>query len=336
MSRKSFFALVVMVLAIGLISAPLVSLAQSEDSEEELDIAVVVKISGIPWFNRMKEGVKQAAEDFDVNAFQQGPSTADAAAQVSVVEDLIARGVDAICVVPNNAKSLVPAFNKARDAGITVLTHESPFFTEAQEYDIETINNTEYGKMAIDQIAKRTEGEVGYVQFVGSLTVPLHNYWADTAVEYAKEEYPRMKELTERLPVAESQEDSYRSALDLIRKYGPELDAIIGWGSLGPPGAAQAVREKGLSDEIIVGGSSLPSQAAAYLADGSMDWLQLWDPKDAGYAMVYVARQLARGEELEEGMEIPGMGEITVEDKVISVNQMVFMEEAEKAEEAGF
>ncbi|MBS3788370.1 MAG: substrate-binding domain-containing protein [Candidatus Bipolaricaulota bacterium] len=336
MTKKRLIILFVSILAIGLTISPLVALAQSDNSDEELDIAVVVKISGIPWFNRLKEGVKQASEDFNVNAFQQGPANADPAPQVKMVEDLIARGVDAICVVPNDAQSLVPAFEKAKEEGIVVLTHESPFFTKAQDYDIETINNTEYGKMAIDQLAKRTEGEVGYVQFVGSLTVPLHNYWADTAVEYAKEEYPRMTELTERLPVAESQEDSYRSALDLIRKHGKDLDAIIGWGSLGPPGAAQAVREKGLTEEIIVGGSSLPSQAASYLADGSMDWLQLWDPKDAGYAMVYMAKQLAQGKEAESGMEIPGLGEITVEDKVISVNQMVFMEEAEEAEEAGF
>lgn len=336
MLNRKVSLLILAVVVLGLMSAPMVALAQSDQSDEDIDIAVVVKISGIPWFNRMKEGVQQAAEDFNVSAFQQGPANADPAPQVKMVEDLIARGVDAIAVVPNDAKSLTPAFEAAKEKGIHVITHESPFFTEAQEYDIETINNTAYGKLAIDQIAERTEGEVGYVMFVGSLTVPLHNYWADTAVEYAQEEYPRMKELTERLPVAESQEDSYRSALDLIRAYGQELDAIIGWGSLGPPGAAQAVRQKGLSDEIVVGGSSLPSQAAPYLADGSMDWLQLWDPKDAGYAMVYIAKQMVKGVELEEGMEIPGLGEILIDGKVLSVDQMVFMEEASEAEEAGF
>lgn len=336
MYKRKSTLLILAVIAFGLIVSPTVALAQSEQSDEDIDIAVVVKISGIPWFNRMKEGVQEAAETFNVNAFQQGPANADPAPQVKMVEDLIARGVDAIAVVPNDAKSLTPAFEAAKEKGIHVLTHESPFFTEAQEYDIETINNTNYGKLAIDQIAERTEGEVGYVMYVGSLTVPLHNYWADVAVEYAKEEYPRMTLLTERLPIAESQEDSYRSTLDLIRTYGQNLDAVIGWGSLGPPGAAQAVRQKGLSDEIIVGGTTTPAQGAPYLADGSIDWLQLWDPKDAGYAMVYIAKQLVKGVEVEEGMEIPGLGKITIDGKVISVDQTVYLEDPEEAESFGF
>jgi simple sugar transport system substrate-binding protein len=36
------------------------------------------------------------------------------AAQVKIVEDLVAKGVDAIAVVPNDAKALEPVFKKAR------------------------------------------------------------------------------------------------------------------------------------------------------------------------------------------------------------------------------
>lgn len=324
-------------LALTILISPMVLYAQGDgESSEDYQIAVVPKISGIPWFNRMKQGVQGAAEDFNVDAFQQGPSQADPAQQVQVVENLIARDVDAIAVVPNDAQSLGPAFEKAREEGIKVLTHESPFYTEVQDYDIETINNTTLAKKTMDQVAERTGGEGGYAMFVGSLTVPLHNYWADTAVEYAKEEYPGLELLTDRLPVAESQEDSYRSAQDLIRTYGPELDAIIGWGSLGPIGAGQAVREKGLTDEIVVGGFAIPSQAAPYLADGAVDWIQLWDPADAGRAMVYVAKQMLEGKEIEEGMEIPGLGKITINGKTISVDSQLFITEPEKAEEMGF
>lgn len=322
------------ILMIALVVSPL--MVHAQDSNEDYQIAVVPKISGIPWFNRMREGVQQAAEDFNVDAFQEGPSEADPAQQVELVEDLVARDVDAIAVVPNDAQSLGPVFEDAREKGIKVLTHESPFFTEVQDYDIETVDNDALAKKAMDMVAEKTGGEGGYAMFVGSLTVPLHNHWADTAIEYAEEEYPGLEKLTDRLPVAESQEDSYRSAQDLIRTYGEDLDAIIGWGSLGPAGAAQAVRERDLSDEIVVGGFSLPAQAAPYLGDGSMDWIQLWDPKDAGYAMVYVAKQMLEGKEIEEGMEIPGMGEITKDGKTLSVNQMLFIEDAERAEEMGY
>ncbi len=45
-------------------------------------------------------------QKLDVNAYQTGPSTPDPAQQVKVIEDLIAKNVNAIIVVPNDAKVL--------------------------------------------------------------------------------------------------------------------------------------------------------------------------------------------------------------------------------------
>jgi len=309
------------------------------------EIVVVVKIAGIPWFNRMAEGVKQAAKDLGVNAYLVGPATADPAPQVQMVEDLITKGVDAICVVPNDAKSLAPVFKKAKEKGIVVLTHESPFETSAVDWDVETIDSVEYGKLAINEIVRNLvetgtkcteEKPCGFVMLVGSLTVPLHNFWADVALDYAKKSFPFLKELTSRLPTAESVEDSRAAVLDLITTYGDELKAVIGWGSLGPIGAAQAVSEKGLQDKIIVGGSAIPSTVAPYLATGAVDWAQLWDPKDAGYALVYIAKQILDGKKIEPGMVIPGLGPINIKGKVITVNQIKLMRTAEDAEKLGF
>ncbi|MDK2897132.1 MAG: simple sugar transport system substrate-binding protein [Candidatus Atribacteria bacterium] len=330
-----------------LVSVMVFSFVLWAGAQEEYEIAVVVKVAGIPWFSRLEEGVKQAAKDFGVNAYMVGPTTADPAPQVQMVEDLVTRGVDAVCVVPNDAKALSPVFNRAREQGIVVLTHESPFETEAIDWDVETIDSVQYGKAPVDAIVQKLEeaGELenysannpaGFVMLVGSLTVPLHNFWADTALQHATENYPFLKEITSRLPTAESVEDSRAAVLDLITTYGDELKAVIGWGSLGPIGAAQAVTEKGMEDEIIVVGSAIPSTVAPYLRTGAVDWAQLWDPKDAGYAMVYIAKQMLDGEEIVEGMEIPGLGPISIDGKVISVNQIKLMRTAEEAEALGF
>ncbi len=315
-------------------------------SAKEPEIVVVVKIAGIPWFNRMAEGVAQAGRDLGVKASLVGPSTADAAPQVQMVEDLVTRGVDAICVVPNDAKSLVPVFERARKKGIVVLTHESPFVTEAQDYDIEMIDNTEYGRMAVNEIVSNLlkagvkctpDHPAGYVMLVGSLTVPLHNYWADVAEKYIKKYFPgQLKELTSRLPTAESAEDSRKAVLNLITTYGNQLKAIISWGSLGPIGAAQAVTEKGMQNQIIVGGSAIPSTVIPYFQNGSVDWAQLWDPKEAGYAMVYIAKLMLDGKAITSGMEVPGLGPITINGKVITFNQIKLMRNAEDAKALGF
>lgn len=39
---------------------------------DKYEIAVVAKVTGIPWFNRMEVGVNEAAKKLDVNAYQTG------------------------------------------------------------------------------------------------------------------------------------------------------------------------------------------------------------------------------------------------------------------------
>lgn len=53
-----------------------------------------------PWFVRMDTGVKEYAAETGLNVYQKGTDVIDATKQAQLVQDLIAQGVDAICVVP--------------------------------------------------------------------------------------------------------------------------------------------------------------------------------------------------------------------------------------------
>jgi simple sugar transport system substrate-binding protein len=306
---------------------------EPEAEAEPYEIAVIVKITGIPWFNRMEEGVDQAAKDFNVNAYQVGPADADPAQQAKIVEDMISKGVDAIAVVPNDATALEPVFKKAQEAGIIVLTHESPDQV-GNDYDLELIDNEEFGRHHWDMLVENMGDTGQYAIFVGGLTVPLHNLWADVGLEYAAEKYPGLELVTERIPCGEDQDLSRQKTLELLQSY-PDLKGIIGFGSLGPPGAAQALEEKGLIEEVAVVGTVLPGHAAPYLQSGAMDHGILWDPKDAGYSLVWTALQLLEGNEITDGMDVPGVGAITLDGNVIKVDAMLDIT-AENAEELGF
>ena len=90
---------------------------------KDYTIATVVKIAGIQWFNRMEEGVKKFAADTGNNAFEVGPAQADPQQQVALIEDMIAKGVDALAVIPMSPEAVEPVLKRARDTGITVITH---------------------------------------------------------------------------------------------------------------------------------------------------------------------------------------------------------------------
>ena len=171
------------------------------------DIAVVVKIGGIPWFNSMEQGIKKAGGELGVNAWMVGPTEADAAQQVRAVEDLIARKAKVIAVVPNDAKALEPVFKRAHDAGIKVLTHESPE-QKGADWNIELTTVEGFGETHMEALAKAMGGKGKYAVYVGSLTVPLHNAWADSAIEYIKANHPDMKLVGERYGVAEDVDKS--------------------------------------------------------------------------------------------------------------------------------
>lgn len=48
----------------------------------------------------------------------------------------------------------------------------------------------------------------------------------------------------------------------------------------------------------------------------------LWDPKDAGYSLTYVAKYLLDGGSLADLKEIPGIGAVVVDGDVIKVDAM--------------
>ncbi len=299
------------------------------------EIAVVVKITGIPWFNRLEEGVLKAAKDLNVNAYQVGPTDADPAQQVKIVEDLIAKGVTAICVIPNDAEAMAPVLKKARDKGIIVLTHESPDQKNA-DWDIEVIDNLKFGQENFEKLAELMGGKGEFAVFVGGLTVPLHNYWANVGLELVNEKYPEMTLVTERIPCGEDVNLSKQKTEELLRKY-PDLKGIVGFGSLGPIGAAEALKQKRMKDKVAVVGTVLPGHAASYLAQGYINTGYLWDPADAGFAMVYVAKLIADGFPIYEGMTVPGLGgaNVDTENNIIKFDKILEIT-AENAVELGF
>ncbi|SUB36891.1 ABC-type sugar transporter substrate-binding protein [Pasteurella multocida] len=284
------------------------------------NIVNISKIDGMPWFNRMGEGVVQAGKDNNVNAYQVGPSNTDAPQQVKLIEDLIAKKVDAISIVPNDANALEPVLKKAKQNGILILTNESVGQPSA-DWDIEIIDNAQFAADYVEEVAKAINGKGGYVIYVGGLTVPQHNLWSDLFIQYQKKHYPDMYEVTSRMPVAENIDDARRTTIDLIKAH-PDLKAVISFGSQGPIGAGLAVKEKRLKGKLNVFGMMIPSQAASLIKSGNITMGITYDPASAGYALVTVAAKLLKGEKIEDGIEIPTVGKakVNTEKKITSIS----------------
>ena len=286
-------------------------------------MVTVVKIAGIPWFNALKKGVKKGGKDFDIDASMVGPANVDPAQQVKLLEDLIAKKVTVIGLVPLDVKVCEPVLKRAQAAGIKVITHEGPE-QEGRDWNVELIDSVRFGEVQMQRLAKDMSESGDYVVYVGTLTTPLHNKWADAAIAYQKAHYPKMKLVADRFPGADEIDTAYKTTLDVIKAY-PNLKGVLGFGSNGPIGAGNAVREKRLGKKIAVVGTVLPSQAKDLIADGIIREGFLWNPTDAGYAMVAVARLVLDGKPIKDGVDIPGLGKASVDvpGKLIKVDKIM-------------
>ncbi|KND18931.1 substrate-binding domain-containing protein [Pannonibacter sp. Q-1] len=284
-------------------------------------VGVVVKIGGIPWFNAMDAGIKEQGQKLGLDAFMVGPTSADPALQVRAIEDLIAQGVKVIGVVPNDATVLEPVLMKAQAAGIKVITHESPS-QKGADWNFELASSTGFGEAHAKLLAEKMGGEGEYAVYVGSLTVPLHNAWADAAIEYLKTNHPGMKLVGERYGVAEDVDRSRSTALDLIAA-NPGLKGFLAFGSQGPIGAGRAVEERRKTGQIFVVGPFSPGQGQKLITSGAITGGFMWNPKQAGEVFVTMADRLIKGESIKEGDDIPGLGVITPTGNDIIVDQLL-------------
>ncbi|MGE5606760.1 MAG: autoinducer 2 ABC transporter substrate-binding protein [Bacteroidota bacterium] len=275
-------------------------------------IVIMPKLVGIPYFNASQIGAEKAGKDLGVDVIYTGPTVADAAEQVKMIEDFITKKVDCIAVAPNDPAALTPVLRKAKQKGILVMDWDTPADKSVVAISVHQIDDKEYGEHIWDLLVKNMGSDEGeYAIITGGLSAANLNSWIDNGLAYAKVKYPKLKLVTDKVPSDEKQQVAYQKALELIKAY-PNLKGIIGISTPAPLGAAQAVQEKGLQNKIAVVGTSLPTDSKPYLSDGSLKVATLWDPSKLGYLTVYLAKERLQGKKPVDNENVPNVGKIKV------------------------
>ena len=328
---KTIRTLVSVLVVSGLLAIAPAAPAAAQDQ----DFVTVVKIAGINWFNRMEEGVVDWGEESGVNATLVGPAEADAAQQIPIIEDLIASGVDALCVVPMDVTQLEPVLQKAMEAGITVVTHEASSQVN-MDYDIEAFDHMAYGAGLMDRLAAEMGDEGEFAVFEGCLGSKTQHEWVDGGNARQMEADPVMTMLGETNASFDESEIAYQKPKEILAAY-PIIKGIQGSASTDVAGIGGAVEEAGLQDEVAVVGTSLPSIAGDLLTSGAIDAIGFWDPAVAGAACNQIAMMTLAGEEVGEGTDlgIEGYNSLIADGNVLYGDAAVYVD-ASNADEYPF
>ena len=128
MHRNAAFR-VVAVLALLVAALPFMAAmsqpAQAQD--DEIIVGLITKTESNPFFVKMKEGAQAAADEAGVKLLTAaGQFDADNASQVAAIENMVTAGAKGILITPGDTKAIVPAIEKAREAGVLVIALDTP------------------------------------------------------------------------------------------------------------------------------------------------------------------------------------------------------------------
>jgi len=290
-------------------------------AEEPLEIVMVAKMEGVSWFDDMRVGVEEFGKDKGVNAYQIAPDTGDPAKQAQMVEDLIAKGVDAILVVPNDPKSMEPVLKKAKEKGIVVVSHEAQQLAPIVDFDMESFKNEDFGVVMGEGLAKAMGGEGKYTGFVGALTMETHMQWFNAMKDHLDKNYPNMEFVSEQ-PYEDNNDEkaAYAKVQEILKTY-PDLKGMFGNSASSTTMEGLVMKEKN-NTTIKVVGLTLPSMAGEYIKEGFVQQGQCWRPADAGYVTALIAYKILMGETIEDGMNLekPGYEKIKLDGKIVYGN----------------
>lgn len=269
---------------------------------DQITVAFVPKLEGVPYFQAMNTGGQKAAKELGLKWIQKGGTTADPGAQTEIVKSLIQQQVDVLVVAPNDPDSMAPVLQEAKDKGIHVMTSDTDAPNSVREVFVNQATADGIGTTIMDSLAKAM-GEKGKFAIVScGQTAANLNSWIEVEKKVAAEKYTGMQ-LVDTVYAGEDEPKAVSMAKDLMNAH-PDLTGFIGQCTTSAPGVAKAVREAGKIGKVFTVGLGTPQGMKGYLEDGSSSTSVLWDVENLGYLTAWAAQKLAKGEQLEESNKV--------------------------------
>ena len=276
----------------------LASLVTATAADSKLVVAMLPKSKGNAYFISCKVGADKAAKELGIQLLFDGPTDSNAAKQNEIVENWITLGVDVIAVAAENKEGISTALRKAQKAGIKVLTFDADAMTDARSFFVNQATPEGIGQGLMDEAARLTNSEGEFAMIVASLTAANQREWQKHIEARLKEKYPKMKLVAVR--PCDDLKDKAQSEATALLSANPKLKLIMAICSPGVPGAAEAVKQAGLTGKVKVMGLGLPNENKRYVHAGVTDSIILWNTGDLGYLAIYAGVALAK-DELKKG-----------------------------------
>jgi rhamnose transport system substrate-binding protein len=289
------------------------------ESDGSITATFLPKCTNIAVFPQANEGAEEAAAELgsDPADFVGPADCGDATGQIEFMSNAVTQGVQAIMVSNNAGDELAPSAQQAADAGIPVVSWDSPIpSAEGESVFIAQVDFDETGQVMADMALEILGDDGGQFAILSATPEAANqNAWIAAMEEALQgDEYANL-ELVDTVYGNDVAEDSVNGALGLVDSH-PDLELIMAPTTVGIVAAAQAMTQEGLCEEVKVSGLGLPSEMAEYTLSGCAPQFALWSFTDLGYLAYYTAYGIATGQiEAAEGQQFTAgrMGDYSIE-----------------------
>lgn len=282
--------------------------AASTQKPDRITIGMMPKLINIDYFDACKRGASKAAEELGITLIYDGPTEPSGSEQNKFFDTWIRQGVQAICVAPNQPKTIRRFVEKAQAQGIKVLTWDSDAPESGRDLFVNQVDEKVLGEALMDDLARQMGEEGEWAIAIASLDAANLNIWRHHAEARAKEKYPRLKLVA--TEVTKEDENFARQKVETLLNAYPNLKGIIAFDSNSVPGTCEAVKRTGKIGKVAIVGNSTPGKMRPYIKEGVLESFYLWDPRALGALTVRLAKLLVDGKELQDGLDIPGYGKL--------------------------
>jgi len=311
---------------------------------KQLTFSLITKTNENPVFVLEKqEGiVKAKALGVRLLTFT-GKYDGDNASQVTDIEDSIAAGVNAIIIVPNDTKAIIPQIQEAQKAGIKVIVYDSPLDTPGIADGTFATDNYAGGKL-IGEWAKATLGANASKARIAMLDADTLMVSNDVARDtgflngfgiatpnpkvWGSEHDPRIVGHQ----ITKGSASLGQSAMEDLLQRDPSINLVYSMNEQAAAGAAQALRTAGLSQNVLSVSIDGTCAGLQMIKDGSLSatvmqfWLKMVDMSmDAAYKLLTTGEKPAvtpglnyydTGVTLATDRPAPGVPSITADEAI--------------------
>lgn len=250
--------------------------------------------SGNPFWAAVERGARDAAKAMNVNlSVLAPPAETDVQAQVAQIEDQIAKNVNAIIVAPTDVSALNSTFDKARAKKIPVLFVDTDGTWPYKATFIGTDNKAGGvlgGKFLCDQL--KGKGDIAII--TGVMTTQSIRSRVEGAREAAK---ACGLNVAAELP-ADSDRAKGQTVMEDILTSKPTVKGVFAANDLMALGAAEAVKTRGKTGQILIVGFDAIPEAAQAILSGTLAASVAQNPSNMGKFGVENAIKVLQGQSI--------------------------------------